>query len=218
MKRVLTVAALTASFLSIQANAAVFGSYVKINQSEYRNHVFRVETTPKAIKDFDSSRLQYSHFQDSEYGNLNSNYSAMADGLCVDATSRKVPGVIKGGYCYVEHNGKNWKNGDYYYLASGNYEWRKIGNGYTLRGDEVTAGGTDSGEYSYHCIAEGVDGDSYKRFRVVGKYIPNHDTCYVGLGTNKGHTRAVHIGHSTGVPSYYPWAAKYTHAWILVAR
>lgn len=220
MKKTITFAAIAAaSFISLNANSAVFGSYVKSSQAEFDlYHAIHSYQAAPGQKDVWNSPLTWPEFYPFEMGNLNHPDRAGTYGICVDNTSRKVPGKLADdGYCYVEWKGENWRNSEYLVLQQDyDYSWRKIGKNYKLKGDEVTAGGWDAGNYSYHCIAESEYAGRY-RYRVLGKYIPSHNRCYIGLGRNKRDTAAVEIGAL--LPSItagsYPYA--YNHAWILVA-
>ncbi|AZZ96951.1 hypothetical protein [Pseudoalteromonas sp. R3] len=221
MKHVLTQAiALAISFSAFQSDAAIFGSYIKTSKAQYYNDYTDIHwSKPIVLKDFDYPNQKWPVFTSSEYGELYPRRppSTLYDGpgICIDATSRKVPGVIKDGYCHVEWDGRNWKNSDYYYLSRNyDYEWRKINKGYQLRGDEVTAGGWDKGAYVYHCVAEGYHWEGHQRYRLIGKYVPNLNKCFVTISDRD--RSFVELGQT--VPDVWDWRAKQTYVWILVGR
>lgn len=228
MRKTITFAAIAAaSFISLSANSAVFGSYVQSSKSEFDQNRGKYNNAQFASFLMDAytykSDIAFNYFPSEYAGVLHKltgvpiNYHSNA--ICVDNTSRKVPGKLLGdGYCYVEWGGKNWKNSEYRILQNDfDYSWRPLTKNYKLKGDEVTAGGWDTNEYSYHCIAESVYyGYENPRFRVLGKYIPRLNTCFVGIGTDKGRTFAVGIGDlvRNGNPKSL---AGYNYAWVLVA-
>lgn len=118
--------------------------------------------------------------------------------FCTDATSRRVPGKLIDGFCYVEHNKKEWKNDKFYLLEKKLNQFPQItyedktqittGNFDYIIQNGVTGGAIDNGYYSYHCIIEIYNGN-----KTLGKYIPSNERCYYGF--NGAHSK--HINDPT---------------------
>ncbi|AOT10602.1 DM9 repeat-containing protein [Pseudoalteromonas luteoviolacea] len=206
--KLLLITSLGAALFSLNAESAVFGSYISTDKSNFNRawediH-WRHGTSHlhPQIVDYAESSGKWPYFSPSPILGLNLSFGG--PGICIDNSSRKVAGKIINGSCYVEHNGKNWKNDSYKYLAyDKSYTWREVHSNYRLQGDEVTAGGWDSGEYVYHCVAEGWHGD--RSYRIVGKYIHNQKRCYVGVGEHKNRTDHASLHN------------RYERVWVLAA-
>lgn len=102
--------------------------------------------------------------------------------LCTDTSSRKVAGKIIDRQCWVEWRGQRYANDNFYVLNKGNYEWLPITNkspnsvNARILADGVTNGGTDEGNFVFHCKIISQTGDLY--FETHGKYIPSRNGCY----------------------------------------
>ncbi|MDK2593668.1 hypothetical protein [Pseudoalteromonas obscura] len=176
------LAGVASILFTVGVQAATMGNYVPFSQQDYINNGYNGPGVKAPLN-----------------GNQ---FDPM---VCIDG--RRVPGVVSAdGNCYVEYK-KNWRNSDYSILMapSGGYTWKRIGRGYNLTGKEITGGARDSGEYSYHCMAEKYI-NGYGKIKVVGKYIPNQDRCYLTTGEREGDRTHIDIDY---------WRSP---AWILVAN
>ena len=176
------LAGIASIILTTSVQAATMGNYVPFSQQEYINSCYNGPGVKASI-----------------WGDQ------IGPMVCID--DRRVPGVVSGdGKCYVEYK-KNWRNSNYSILMGPRQgvTWKRIGRNYSLTGKEITGGARDSGEYSYHCVAEKfVDG--FGRTKFVGKYIPNQNRCYVTTGEGERDRTHVDIDY---------WRSP---AWILIAN
>ena len=98
--------------------------------------------------------------------------------ICVDNTTRMVPGKNTISTCDVEWKGTENANQSFSVLVNENYQWVQLtssNKAYVIdRG--VSPGVVDEGGYVYHCRITLSDGTI-----TAGKYIPSRDGCYYGL-------------------------------------
>ena len=180
---------LATSLFAVSAQSAVIGQYLSYSKSE-----------------FDRDRP----YSNGLLGAVQANSNGLPSRgipknpiICVDG--RQVPGVVAwDGNCYVEYNGKSWRNSSYSILkhSSSNpgtiFTWKWIGKDYRMTGNEVTAGGRDSGDYTYHCVVNKFHESRGYVADLIGKYVPNHDRCYLPDGTGSRDRTHVDITNSKG--------------------
>lgn len=158
-----------------------------------------VPTVASAAVFGDYDRKQRSNFDVDSQQNLNT-YSytyPMNDAhgtrigyICTD--TNLVPGKLVNGYCYVELNGNDWRNSDYYVLKAQSatsqtqyrllevQEWWRYNASSAqqfIRQYGVTSGAMLGGEFQYHCyVKEGHTGRS-----AFGHYNPALNKCHYEL-------------------------------------
>ncbi|GAB3038911.1 DM9 repeat-containing protein [Bowmanella dokdonensis] len=125
-------------------------------------------------------------------------------GICTDTHSRRVPGKIVDGSCFVEWDGKEYKNDEFFILrSSSGYRWTSVNqeNKNFILNAGVTPGTTDEGNYVYHCRIWDPQNNIY----TAGKYIPSRNGCYFALyGANfRSEKHAFLEVLTVGSPSQY---------------
>lgn len=158
MKILLKLFAVIGISLSSSVFAVEFGQYEHVNTRDaYLGQVF----------------FGFQEFIGIERGRNKTTY------ICIDDTSRRVPGKVIDGRCWVEWNGKGYANTDFKILTTPASRWESISGG---NRDEVKAlildkgitnGIIERGEYVFHCRVTVIGNEV-----VFGKYIPADNGCY----------------------------------------
>lgn len=111
--------------------------------------------------------------------------------VCTDTHSRRVPGKLIDGTCYVEWKGKEYGNESFYVLRDEGYTWMELtaSNKALIMARGVTNpdGELDEGNHTYHCQIQ-IYGTTTI---TLGKYIPSRDVCFFGAGHGRGNDKNI---------------------------
>lgn len=144
--------------LSSFANAVVYGQYDEVNTGDaYAGQYF----------------FGFQQFTGVEQGQNRVTY------ICIDPTSRRVPGKVIDAKCWVEWNGNNYDNTNFKILTTPASSWERVSS--TNRDQAkaiildkgITNGIIERGEYVFHCRISVIGNEV-----VFGKYIPADNGCY----------------------------------------